>query len=142
MVLAQRAKVVPLKEVTSEKCATPLGILYLNGKITKAQWEAGDRFTRIVAAWRWAVSAPKPYPSTADGKTGRVRYFLDEMDEVKAKNASRRAYEDSRGALMEAGTAAYTAVMTLCGQEREILQVGPASRGLTALAKYFEIEDE
>lgn len=139
VVHAQRARVVPLKELDSEKASTPLGILHLNGKLTLAQYQAGVELTGVIARWRAAISAPSPNPVSMGGRSGPIS-MLDEATEIKRKRRAIEDYERTKGVLTDCGYAVYTTVMHLCGSERDILSVDPARRGLDALVKHFGLE--
>lgn len=139
VVHTQRAKVVPMRELDSEKASTPLGVLHLNGKLTLAQYQAGVELTGVIARWRAAISAPNPNPASMGGRSG-VLSMMDEATEVKRKRRAIEDYERAKGVLTDCGYAVYTTVMHLCGSERDILSVDPARRGLQALVKYFGLE--
>lgn len=139
VVLEQRAKVVPLRHVTSDRVSTARGVLWANGKITPAEYQAAEKWADLIGAMRWAISAPSPYPSSLDPNI--IRAHEGDMDNIRAKKRARESYESAKGVLLDCGSAVYLSVMDLCGQDAMPRSVAAAKTGLRALVPHFGVQD-
>lgn len=138
--VAQRAKVVPIDQATSEKASTPLGVLYLNGKLTLAEYQAGVTMTSVFAAWRWANCAPSPFPASMGGRSSGVLNLIEEDVDIKRRKKALDVYNDAKAVILDCGTPAYLGLVELCGHERPVMSIDPVKRGLKALVAHFGLQ--
>lgn len=139
VVLEQRAKVVPLRHVTSDRVSTVRGVMWANGMISPAEYHAAERMADVIGAMRWAISAPSPYPSSLDPNI--IRAHEGDVDNFRAKKRAREKYDAAKNVLLDCGTAVYLSVMDLCGQDAMPRSVSSAKAGLRALVPHFGVQD-
>lgn len=126
---------------------TPLGRLYLDGRLSEAQFAAGRRFDRLVRAYLQAIAAPRPDPHS-NAPDERVRGAEIDPDSragqerVAEHRAILAAMGAARAVLAGCGKGAEAAVRGLC--EAHEIPAGWAGHsalaaGLSALAAHWKL---
>lgn len=118
---SKRLRDAALRGMCDPEWGTEIGRLFLDDRCTKAQFEAGKRWGRLVTAYLRAIGAPPPHAkspslvvSMGGGREGDVERPED-AEKVMAMDAALKA-------LAGAGGAAMVAVRSVC--ESNELPVG------------------
>jgi hypothetical protein len=125
---------------------TPLGRLFLEGKITAPEFEAGKRWDRLIRRYHRAIAAPLPDPK------GVALEFLDAtpdadpdseagQDQAKLDRAIVNAFKDAYAIIVAHGGAAERDMRALCesaGEYPRGYQALMRAKGvLSGLAKFW-----
>lgn len=136
-----------IRGVADAAYGTPLGRLYLEGRLSAAQFAAGRRFDRLTRAYRQAIAAPRPDPRSNALEVGPRSVDIDPESFVGHRQqaehrASVAAMEEARAVLASCGKAVESTVRDLC--EARELPAGWSGQnalcaGLTALAEHWHL---
>jgi hypothetical protein len=136
-----------IRGVADAAYGTPLGRLYLDGRLSAAQFAAGQHFDRLTRFYLQAIAAPRPDP-----RSNALDYGPRSADIDPESRAGRRQMADhraivaamgeARAVLAGCGKAAEAAVRGLC--EARELPVGWSGQsalvaGLSALADHWHL---
>ena len=133
--------------VADEAYGTVLGRLYLEGRLSAAQFAAGQRFDRLTRRYLQAIAAPRPDPRSIGLDDGPRSADID-----PDSRAGREQTEDHRATIAAMGAA--RAILAGCGKTAEAAVRGlceaselPAgwsghsalTAGLSALAEHWRL---
>lgn len=149
--VAKRLRDAAARGVADQEWGTELGRLFLDGKISPPEYEAGKRWGRLVSLWERAIGAPRPYPGEGPiAFLGTVRSRSDGEDPPVGTPEGTRLLKDRRRVMAEmqeahavlsgAGMLAEAAVRTTCEvNEMPVGALGLESlkRGLAWLARHW-----
>jgi hypothetical protein len=126
---------------------TPLGRLYLEGRLSAAQFAAGQRFDRLTRRYLQAIAAPRPDPRSIALDHGPRSADIDPdsaagREQMADHRAIVTAMGEARAILAGCGKAAEAAVRGLC--EVNELPAGWSGQsalaaGLSALADHWHL---
>lgn len=134
----QRLYAVPMADAGSAEAGYELGRLWLSGKISARQLEAGKEYHCLVADYQRAIDMPSPYPQGMDLGAARGLSLKGEPDESRIKRTVNQ-YMRSLTAMADAGKPATVAVREVCVYDRGVFDVENLAHGLDILADFFGI---
>lgn len=139
-VLAYRGRLAGLDEADASRneVGYELGRMWLRGKITRRQHEAGNRYGLLVGDYQRCLGFPPPYPQGLDLGAARGLSLAGEPTEAWVKRIVAE-YMASMTAIAMVGKPADRAVREVCIYDREVKDVENLKRGLDALAEFFRI---
>lgn len=129
---------VPAADAGCAEAGYELGRLWLAGRISARQLDAGKEYHRLVADYQQSIGLPSPYPQGIDLGAARGLSLKGEPDESRIRRTVNQ-YMHSLTAMDEAGKAASIAVREVCVYDRSGLDVDNLRRGLDILADFFGI---
>jgi hypothetical protein len=141
-----------LRGCADELFGSPIGRLFLDGKLSAAEFEAGKRWDRLIRRYRLAIGAPSPDPKSAsflfvdvsaswswpdvESEPGRIRTQIDR--EIVA------AFRAAHATVSQLGRPIEMAMRRLCEGAGELPPGGEAltraKRGLASLAQFWGLE--
>lgn len=128
----------PVPGGQTEHAENPFGRLYVLGRITWAQHEAGEKYARIVGRYRAVIEAPTSSPRSIAG-TGEPTGAFFHMDDSTAA-ARKKTYDDAFAALWIEGQKPARTVARVCVNAQPIAtheEMAWLICGLDALAAHF-----
>jgi hypothetical protein len=127
---------------------TSLGRLYLEGRLSAAQFAAGQRFDRLTRRYLQAIAAPRPDPRSIGLGDGPRSADIDPesqagREQMADHRATIAAMGEARAVLSGSGKGAEAAVRALC--EAGELPAGwsghsALAAGLSGLAAHWHLE--
>lgn len=141
----KRLRDAALAGMAAQEWGTELGRLFLAGKIGAPLFEAGKRFTVLLADYRVATGAPSPSAKAASYFRGGQSHPVDPDSEDGKKEAARHvktvaSMSEVHAVLIGAGKLPEHAVMSVCGyDEAPVGETGliALNDGLLWIAKYW-----
>lgn len=141
---AHRLRTAALTDMQEAVWATPLGWLYLDGKISGGEFMAGRRWCELMERYAKAVQAPRP-PQSARLIDAPGNQRLDPDSPEGRREARRHAktqewFEGATSALAHAGALRARAVAQVCEQNRLPVgfeDLGHLRVGLQTLVTYW-----
>lgn len=138
----RRLRDAALRGMASAEWGTPLGVMFLQGKIDAAQYQAGKTWALLVCGWQAATGCPSPSPKSPSVVFGDRSAPLDFDTEEGRRQMRRdlRTIDDMREAhdvLTRCGRGVARVVRELCEANqapRDTTELALARTGLSALA--------
>lgn len=131
-------KIARGEDVLDVRLESPLGRLNFLGKITKGEYEAGQRYREIAFDYLHAIGAPYPFVQSQAAEftiAGVMKMPTDQECEKRE-----REYNGAYGALFRAGQRPAVAVKRVAVYEenpRDDYDIDLVKIGLRALSEYF-----
>lgn len=132
----------------SEHAESPLGRLYLRGRITEPMRDAGTRYSIVVSTYRSTIAAP----ASTSGSGGRSRCLAEEASTADACKwdpdncrclRKKQDYDDAYAAVCSVGQRAAKVVARVAVHQDEIAPEDFVylTVGLNALVRHFGLTD-
>lgn len=142
VVVAQRAKLV-LLPTGAEKLTDPLwgyelGRLLLTFQINKRQYEAGARYSQLVATYARLKGFPRPSVAASGLEAGRGNSLAPEPDSGAIARVT-EAMEAVSDALFEVGWLAENVVRRVCVSDEPPHRIEILEAALTRLADHWDM---
>jgi hypothetical protein len=119
LALARRIRDRIRKDASHECAGFPLGILYVTGEISEADYEAGRAFAALRARHGRIMGLPLPWCRAIDWQGTQGRAIAAEPDAEEIRTVKRRVSEAEQTILRNAGPRGLAALEETCLLDRE-----------------------